>query len=140
VPEFPERLAQLGFSPVKGLLKGYVDMIFRWRGRFYLLDWKSNFLGSTLEAYGQDSLQEAMQREFYLLQCALYSVALHRYLGFRLADYDYESHFGGAFYLFLRGINAAKGLEFGIYRDRSSKELVSELSRCLTERELPRYG
>jgi exodeoxyribonuclease V beta subunit len=139
LPEFSERLAQLGFSPVKGLMKGYVDMIFRCGGRFYLLDWKSNFLGSSIEAYGQDALRETMQREFYLLQCALYSVALHRYLHFRLPGYDYESHFGGAFYLFLRGINSTRGPEFGIYRDRPSSGLVTELSRCLTEREPSGY-
>jgi exodeoxyribonuclease V beta subunit len=136
VPEFTERLAQLGFSPVKGLMKGYVDMIFRWEGRFYLLDWKSNFLGPTIEAYGQEGLEATMRREFYLLQCALYSVALHRYLSFRIPDYHYERHFGGAFYLFLRGINSARGPEFGIYRDRPSWELISELNRCLTDRTL----
>jgi exodeoxyribonuclease V beta subunit len=132
VPEFSERLAQLGFSPVKGLMRGYIDMIFRWEGRFYLVDWKSNFLGSTIEAYGQDCLRETMRREFYLLQSALYSVALHRYLSFRVPGYDFERHFGGAFYVFLRGVNSAKGPEFGIFRDRPSGELVSELSRCLT--------
>src|SRR4030095_12297633 len=113
-------------------------MIVGWKGRFYLLDWKSNLLGSTIEAYGQDDLQEVMHREFYLLQSAIYSVALHRYLGFRLPNYDYERHFGGAFYLFLRGINSARGPEFGIYRDWPSRELVNELSQCLTDRELSR--
>src|SRR5262249_18406434 len=116
--------------------KGYVDMIFRWEGRFYLLDWKSNFLGPTIEAYGREGLEATMRREFYLLQCALYSVALHRYLTFRIPDYHYERHFRGAFYLFLRGINSARGPEFGIYRDRPSWELISELNRCLTDRTL----
>jgi len=134
LPEFPQRLAQLGFSPVKGLMRGYVDMIFRWQSRFYLLDWKSNFLGPSIEAYGQEDLKEAMQREYYLLQCALYSVALHRYLRFRLPDYEHEKHFGGAFYLFLRGIHSSRGPEFGIYRHRASGQLIKELSRALTDK------
>jgi exodeoxyribonuclease V beta subunit len=76
-----------------------------------------------------------MHREFYVLQYTLYCVALHRYLGFRLSGYGYERHFGGVFYLFLRGVDSTRGPTFGIYRDRPSSELVTELSRCLTGRE-----
>ena len=132
-PEFTD-LMQLGFSPVKGWMKGYIDLVFQWQGRFYLVDWKSNFLGNQAEFYREECLKRVMQREYYLLQSALYCVALHRYLAFRLRDYQYERHFGGAFYLFLRGIDSALGPDFGIYRDRPPVQLITELSRTLTDR------
>lgn len=132
VPEpFGERLEQLAFSPVRGVMKGFIDLIFEFEGRFYLLDWKSNYLGAEPEAYGQQALRAVMAREFYLLQYHLYTVALHRYLSFRLPGYRYQTDFGGVFYLFLRGIDPRYGAGFGVYYDRPSEALILDLSHCL---------
>ncbi|MEA3547267.1 MAG: exodeoxyribonuclease V subunit beta, partial [Thermodesulfobacteriota bacterium] len=87
-----------------GFLKGFIDLVFEADNRYYLVDWKSNYLGATIEDYNQERLQEVMEREQYILQYHLYTVALHQYLGSRLTEYRYDDHFGGVFYLFLRGI------------------------------------
>lgn len=82
------------------MLKGFIDLVFRHNGRYYLLDYKSNWLGEDREAYTRQAMEQAMRAHRYDLQYQLYSLALHRYLRHRIADYDYERHFGGVIYLF----------------------------------------
>ena len=130
---FPERMERLDFSPVKGFMKGFMDMVFRFEGRFYLVDWKSNFLGSRVEDYDQESLAAAMEAEFYVLQYHLYALALDQYLRVRLPGYRYEKHFGGVYYLFLRGIDPDMGIDFGVYRDKPSGELIKDLRNHLID-------
>ena len=129
--DLAEVLERLDFVPVHGNMKGFIDLVFEREGRFYLADWKSNFLGPNLEAYGSAALRDAMKRELYVLQYHLYAVALDRYLAFRIPGYQYKTHFGGVYYLFLRGINPQQGSEYGVFRDRPSEALIRELSRCL---------
>jgi exodeoxyribonuclease V beta subunit len=112
---------------VDGYVKGYIDLVFEWKGRFYLADYKSNHLGASLENYGQEELQEAMRRELYGLQYTTYTLALHRYLKLRIPDYDYERHMGGAYYLFLRGMRAEHGSRYGVFFDRPPHALISEM-------------
>ncbi|MCK5913977.1 MAG: exodeoxyribonuclease V subunit beta, partial [Desulfuromusa sp.] len=106
-------LAKLGetlqFKPVRGAVRGFIDMVFEHDGRYYLLDWKSNHLGYRVEDYGELALSRAMEDNLYPLQYLLYTVALNQYLLLRVKDYDYETHFGGVFYLFLRGMDGAHG-------------------------------
>ncbi|WP_315708166.1 exodeoxyribonuclease V subunit beta [Brenneria uluponensis] len=97
----------LAFQQVKGMLKGFIDLVFCWQGRYYLLDYKSNWLGADASAYTQSAMMQAMAEHRYDLQYQLYTLALHRYLRHRLPEYDYQQHFGGVFYLFLRGIDVA---------------------------------
>jgi len=124
---FPERIGQLHFMPVRGFMRGFMDMVFHFRGRYYLIDWKSNYLGGSVGDYGQDALIAAMKEHFYNFQYYIYTVALNQYLKLRLPGYDYEKHFGGVFYIFLRGVDPDKGSQFGIYRDRPSVKLIDEL-------------
>jgi exodeoxyribonuclease V beta subunit len=123
----PERLS---FAPVQGMLKGFIDLVFEFQGRFYLADWKSNLLGSRIEDYGAAALAGEIRRRHYYFQYQLYTVALDRYLRMRLPGYSYEKHFGGVYYLFLRGIDPARP-QCGIHRDRLSEPLVRELGRVL---------
>ncbi|WP_425299664.1 exodeoxyribonuclease V subunit beta [Providencia rettgeri] len=105
----------LNFEKVQGILKGFIDLTFYWNGKFYLLDYKSNYLGEDASHYTQEAMAEAMIDHRYDLQYQLYSLALHRYLKQRLPGYDYETHFGGVYYLFLRGIdnvNSQNGIFF----------------------------
>lgn len=127
--KFAESLKRFRFDPVRGFLKGFIDMVFRHDGRYYLVDWKSNFLGCRKEDYHCDRLAVAMTEHDYILQYHLYVLALHRYLLFRQPGYNYHSHFGGVYYLFLRGMNPAWGADYGVYRDRPSAELVELLCR-----------
>lgn len=129
--DFARRMQQLEFSPVRGFMRGFIDMIFRYGDKYYLLDWKSNYLGNSPEDYAHDALQKAMVDHYYILQYHLYAVALHRYLALRCPDYHYDTHFGGAYYIFIRGINSAYGPEYGIYRDRPAEALVTALSDYL---------
>ncbi len=122
------------FDTVDGFMKGFIDLVFEANGRFYILDWKSNFLGPRIEDYGQEPLRKAVRESLYDLQYTLYTVALHQYLKTRLPGYRYELHFGEVFYLFLRGIDPAHGPNYGVYRDRPSGESIEALSEALTGR------
>jgi len=130
---FPDLLDELGFGRVRGMLRGFIDLVFCLDGRYYLIDWKSNHLGGQPADYAPERLDEAMEREYYTLQYHLYAVALHRWLESRMAGYEYERHFGGVFYLFLRGVDAAAPGQ-GVFHARPERGLVEALSACLTER------
>ena len=123
---FQEDLQGLAFAPVHGYMKGFIDLVFAAGGRFYLADYKSNWLGAGLNAYRAKPLLAVMARESYYLQYLIYTVALHRYLRLRLPDYDYDVHFGGVFYLFLRGMDPAVPGN-GIFQDRPNRALVEAL-------------
>ncbi|MFM5844863.1 exodeoxyribonuclease V subunit beta [Aeromonas sanarellii] len=118
----------LGFATVQGMLKGFIDLVFEWQGRWYLLDYKSNHLGMSPADYGRPALESAMVEHRYDLQYQLYSLALHRLLALRLPGYDFDRHFGGVFYLFLRGMPQG-----GVFHARPSRELVLGLDRLFRE-------
>ena len=118
----------LGFATVQGMLKGFIDLVFEWQGRWYLLDYKSNHLGMSPADYGRPALESAMVEHRYDLQYQLYSLALHRLLALRLPGYDFDRHFGGVFYLFLRGMPQG-----GIFHARPSRELVLGLDQLFRE-------
>jgi exodeoxyribonuclease V beta subunit len=127
VESLHEEVEKLRFKFTRGYMKGFIDLVFEADGRFYLVDYKSNWLGVELTAYHAESLARIMAQESYYLQYLIYSVALHRYLGLRLPDYDYERHFGAVYYLFLRGMDPHLGSAYGVYRDRPSRALVAAL-------------
>ena len=121
-------------GPLLGLMKGYVDLVFRAGGRYYIADYKSNHLGDRIEDYARGALGAAMTAHGYRLQYLIYCVALHRYLRRRLADYDYERYFGGVYYLFLRGMRPEQGPACGVYHDRPSPALIEALDAVLAGR------
>ncbi|NWG30932.1 MAG: exodeoxyribonuclease V subunit beta [Rhodocyclaceae bacterium] len=101
------RIAEMEFtfpldSPAgqAGYMKGFIDLVFEAHGRWYIIDWKSN----ALEDYGPASLVEAMRFHRYDLQLRIYAAALKRALALREPHSDWETAFGGVFYLFLRGM------------------------------------
>ena len=97
---------QLQGSQLHGMLMGFADLVFEHQGRYWVLDYKSNWLGADDGAYGPDALRQAMAQHRYDVQAALYLLALHRLLASRLgAAYDPARQLGGAVYLFLRGIH-----------------------------------
>jgi len=127
--EFPLHMERLSFLPSKGFMKGYIDMIFRYNDQFYLIDWKSNHLGNTIEDYKKGSIDRIMSEDLYILQYHIYLLALHQYLRLHLPEYSYESDFGGVLYMFIRGIDKHQGPEFGIYRDIPNPDLIYALGR-----------
>ncbi|KAI97523.1 exodeoxyribonuclease V subunit beta [Haemophilus influenzae] len=115
----------LQFEQIQGMVRGSIDLVFRHNGKYYLVDYKSNFLGSTLADYNQEALKKEMLHSHYDWQYLIYTLALHRYLQSVVPHYDYVRDFGGVFYLFLRGMNGEP--QSGIFYDRPSVELITEL-------------
>lgn len=113
------------FDEIQGMLRGFVDLVFRHEGKYYLLDYKTNHLGEQSENYQQEALAQTMKLQHYDLQYLFYTLALHHYLQLRDADYDYETHFGGVIYTFIRGMNGQA--ENGVYFDRPDVRLIQAL-------------
>ena len=109
---------------LEGLMTGLIDLVYRHDGKWYVLDYKSN----RLPGYAADALQRAMRHSEYDLQALIYTVALHRWLRFRLgAAYDHARDFGGIRYLFCRGLDAGRADSPGIHAQRFAPELVQAL-------------
>lgn len=125
------RCPALDFQQVQGMLKGFIDLVFCWQGKYYLLDYKSNWLGEDSSAYTRPAMEQAMAEHRYDLQYQLYTLALHRYLRHRLVDYDYQRHFGGVIYLFLRGVDAQHPGN-GIFACRPEQALVEGMDRLFS--------
>jgi len=123
-------ILQLNFSSLTGFMKGFIDLVYEHQGRFYIVDYKSNWLGVSEGAYQSNALDQAMISHDYPLQYLIYSLALHRYLRLRLPDYDPEHHLGGAYYLFIRGMKPDWG-QSGVFFDKPSVTLLDALDDCL---------
>ncbi|HEY9844048.1 MAG TPA: hypothetical protein V6D23_26495, partial [Candidatus Obscuribacterales bacterium] len=127
LPDDP--VPELSMAP--GLMTGRLDLVFAWQERYYVLDYKSSFLGLNPEDYRPIQLETALKASGQLLQGLLYSVALHRSLALRLQNYDPQHHLGGVYYLFLRGLDLAAGPEQGIWKMPADPGLVAALSEQL---------
>ncbi len=99
-----EMFASLSDWIEKGVIKGFIDLVFEHNGQFYILDYKTNWLGNTPDDYLSPNMDAAMDQHNYWLQAALYSAALNRYLETVMDGYSLESSFGGIFYIFIRGV------------------------------------
>lgn len=117
-------------DPLPGHLRGFVDLVFRHGERWFVVDYKSNHLGPLRTDYAEDRLAAAMAAHDYFLQYHLYTVGLHRYLRTHLSDFAYERHFGGVFYLFLRGMAPDYPHGNGVFFDRPERSLVEALDRA----------
>ena len=117
-----------------GMLKGFIDLVFEHNGQYYVLDYKSNYLGDNDSAYTDQAMGEAILEKRYDLQYILYLLALHRLLKARLPDYDYGQHMGGAVYLFLRGVNAPGA---GAFTDKPPRALIEQLDAMFDGKAVP---
>lgn len=131
-----KQATDLSFSRIKGMLKGFIDLVFVKDDRYFVLDYKSNHLGDNIESYNSEAMSEAMVDHRYDFQYQLYSLALHRFLQTRIPDYDFEQHFGGVYYLFLRGINKENKQSQGIFYNRPSYAFIQQLDQLFAG-ELP---
>ncbi|MEM9995401.1 MAG: PD-(D/E)XK nuclease family protein, partial [Acinetobacter pittii] len=110
-------------------LNGSIDLVYFDGQRYYIADYKSNYLGDDLADYRSDSIAQSMSLASYWLQAGLYLVALHRYLQVKMQDYQIEQHLGGATYLYLRGMNGEA--EQGYYYWEPSVEFILRLDAIL---------
>ena len=118
---------------VEGIMNGKMDMFFSYEGKYYILDWKSNFLGDTLDYYKKEQVAEAMSENSYHLQYLLYTVAAKKYLQSRLPYFDYNQHFGGVVYMFVRGVR--EGSDSGVFTLRPALEKIEMLEKLLSKQE-----
>ncbi|WP_417915139.1 exodeoxyribonuclease V subunit beta [Candidatus Electronema sp. JM] len=133
IDRFNRVLRDFGHAPLpenngilQGLMTGFIDLVFQWQGKYYLADYKSNHLGNQAADYRLDRLQDAMNEHRYDLQYLIYTVALHRFLAGKIQNYSYEQHFGGALYLFLRGMQIKNGEKCGIFTTNPSQSLIEK--------------
>ncbi len=124
--EFPASLGRLKFRPVQGYMRGFIDLFFQFKERFYIVDWKSNWLGNRPDDYDQAGIRACMLKHSYFLQYHLYTVAADLYLSRRIAGYDYEKQFGGIFYLFFRGLDPKKP-DRAVFRGRPDATLIQAM-------------
>ncbi len=108
---------------LRGYLVGSIDLLFKENGKFWLIDWKSNFLTDNPSDYTSETLEEAMNKKHYKLQYLIYSIALKRYLESRFRKKDVYDLFGGVSYFFLRGVRASNPHQ-GIYFDKPKKAVL----------------
>ncbi|MFA5904018.1 MAG: 3'-5' exonuclease, partial [Desulfobacula sp.] len=124
---YAQTLSQISTDEFKGFMKGFIDLVIRHQGKWYIADYKTNYLGNTYEHYSRQSMADAMAEHHYFLQYYLYVAALHKYLESRMASYDYDTHFGGVLYLFIRGMHPDSGPDYGVFFDRPSRAAVDML-------------
>ncbi len=131
---YADRLSRLSFPALRGFLKGFIDLVFEHEGRWYVVDYKTNFLGEHADDYTPDRLAmrdgrvEARVEDHYVLQSHLYSVALVRHLQRAQPGFAYDEHFGGIAYLFLRGMSPQTGPTRGIWFQRPPAGRIQALS------------
>ncbi|GAA0315058.1 UvrD-helicase domain-containing protein [Psychrobacter aestuarii] len=99
-------LSSAPFEHIYRYLRGEIDLVYQHAGKYYVVDYKSNYLGSSDASYHPEQLQHAMSHAGYWLQAAIYQVALHRLLKLRITDYrgNEAQYLGAVEYVFLRGI------------------------------------
>ncbi|HKJ64177.1 MAG TPA: PD-(D/E)XK nuclease family protein, partial [Desulfopila sp.] len=122
-----ESVCPIAERELAGFLTGFVDLIFEHEGVYYIADYKTNNLGPYLGDYHGTSLVEAMAQHNYGLQLWLYALVLHRHLANFLPGYDHGRHFGGVFYLFVRGMGKWPA---GIYYRKPEFDTLERLGRC----------
>ncbi len=134
-------------ATLAGHLTGSIDLVLRVPNgaqgpRYVVADYKTNALhprGVPVgpDDYAADRLAAAMVAHDYPLQALLYSVALHRYLRWRMPGYRPEYQLGGIAYLFLRGMMPAVptvGGPAGVFEWAVPPALVISLSDLLDGR------
>lgn len=118
---------------LKSYLTGFIDLVVRQNGKYYILDYKSNYLGDSIEDYREERLGEEIYNASYDVQYHLYTVALWRYLKARIAHFSYETDFGGVAYLFIRGMrkDEGRGVWFHKPDEGAIRKLANELGVSL---------
>lgn len=120
-------------------LRGEIDLVYEHAGKYYVVDYKSNFLGNSLSDYNEDTLKQAMSKAGYWLQAAIYQVALHRFLSMRIHDYagNEDKYLGAVEYVFLRGVydpnsQAAVAVAQDTYKPNSSESMHNDCYGLVT--------
>ncbi len=119
---FVENISQIDEKTLFGFMNGIIDLFFCFENKYYIIDWKTNYLDS----YDSSSILDEMIANFYILQSYIYTLAVDRHLKVTIKDYDFDKHFGGIYYIFVRGIEPNS--DNGIYFHKPSKDLIDLLN------------
>ena len=121
-----------GEADLEGLMTGFIDLVFEHKGKYYILDWKSNHLGNLIKNYNSEGLNIAMKGSNYNLQYIIYTIAVKRWLETKIKGFNYEQQFGGVIYLFLRGIK--KDSHTGIFTCKPAVEMIEKMEELFCNR------
>ncbi len=124
---YAEHARKLTAPEFRGHLVGFIDLICQHSEKWYVLDYKTNALGMSALDFSPPRLEVAMMESHYVLQYHLYALAIHRWLRTRIPNYDYDRHFGGALYLFVRPMGRDRPAGSGVFADRPSRTLITAL-------------
>lgn len=122
-------------TSLTGILKGFIDLTVCVDGRYSVLDYKSNYLGNSLQDYSLQNMEVAMTDHSYQLQALIYILALHRFLKLKIANYDYDRHIGGSYYLFLRGLSKTND-KTGCYQLSFRRDVIEYLDNALLKKQV----
>ena len=124
------------YKKLSGMMHGFIDLIFEYQGKYYLCDYKSSHLGDNFQDYQFDALLDNVEKNYYDLQYLIYSLALHRYLKQTLVDYDVNQHFGGVYYLYLRGMTTDPAHQgAGVYYRKIAEQEINNLDALFSKKE-----
>ncbi|MDA1161893.1 MAG: exodeoxyribonuclease V subunit beta [Planctomycetota bacterium] len=129
--DYARRVRAMSVFGLQGFLAGFVDLVFESNGKWFVADYKTNFLGPAFSDYSRERLDAAMFEHDYLLQASLYSVAVCRLLEQRLLEFDLARDFGGVVYLFLRGFPTDGPPQVGVWHHCPEAAFVKALSDAL---------
>ncbi len=121
------------YKKIFGMMHGFIDLVFECEGKYYVCDYKSSHLGDKFSDYNAQALKKNMEGNYYDLQYLIYSLALHRYLKASLANYQPAEHFGGTYYLYLRGMTTAvKHSAAGVYYQHVDEHELTALDKLFS--------
>ncbi|MBO5566805.1 MAG: UvrD-helicase domain-containing protein [Succinivibrio sp.] len=126
----------LARNVLSGFVTGFIDLTFKTGdgadAHYYVLDYKSNFIGPDASYYDEKSVALNMLEHCYDVQYLFYSLALHRFLMSRIDNYSYEKNFGGIIYAYLRGMQKDSGNS--VIYTRPRQDIIEKLSAIFGER------
>ncbi|WWP00952.1 MAG: exodeoxyribonuclease V subunit beta [Candidatus Dasytiphilus stammeri] len=125
------------FNYIQEIISGCIDLVFLWKGKYYMINYQTNWLGGNTSSYTHETMENLILFNRYDLQYHLYSLALYRYLHQRLDNYNYDIHFGGIYYIFLRGISAKNiQADTGIFKVRPNIACIQALDKIFCSDQL----
>ncbi|MFQ3249557.1 MAG: exodeoxyribonuclease V beta subunit [Glaciecola sp.] len=137
LPALPIHMGDI--PELSGMMHGFIDLIFEKNDKYYVADYKSTHLGDSSIEYSTEHMHKNNQQHLYDLQYLLYSLALHKYLKQQLPNYSFEKHFGGVYYLYLRGMSPdfqLDGESCGVFFDKIELQFIQQLEELFSPEKL----
>jgi exodeoxyribonuclease V beta subunit len=108
-------------------LRGFIDLVFEYEGRTYVVDYKSTSISDTITGFTPERVSQTVAANHYALQTALYALVVHRHLRWRKPNYDYDRDFGGTLVVFLRGVCPQRPPGHSVFFHRATRSAIDTL-------------